>query len=325
MTSAESGPRVVAGLAMGAVVCAASCALAQDALERDLVSELRAAMPTSGSVVAVYASDGKQETTVGYSFRTGAWFHWVHFGQQGSAPDTFGGKDPSGRFFGGQATPGSGAFHEAGGFEHAAVLDAYFPAPMILDLAERFGAQWGQVSPGRWGWVIRAQLVRGSRIQPLGTMSLEMIRALGGAEQLLKDVELRIGDDLSLISIQRGSAAPEVVESSEYSRPGFQIVARPILPGTHQALVRCEWDNGESHAFTLEAIEGAAVRKRLSVPWRRVSATDPDPNAPPPMPLKGDSGGLSASSLSKTLLGGGAALIVLALAAALWLRRRNAA
>ncbi|MBX3405545.1 MAG: hypothetical protein KF869_02175 [Phycisphaeraceae bacterium] len=292
---------------------------------RDLVAELRAAMPTTGSVIVVYKSEGLQETTVGYSFRTGAWFHWTHFGQQVSVPDTFGGMDPLGRHFGGKATPGSGAYHEPGGIEHAAVLDAYFPTLMVLELARQFGADWQKFGPDRWGWIIRGKLVRGSRLQPISAMTPQMIEALGGAEVLLQDVELRIADDLTLVSIRTGSAAPVEPATAECSRPGFQILAHPSVPSTRLALTRCEWNTDEVQAFTLEAIEGAAVRKRLSVPWRRVSATDPDPNAPTPTPLKGVGGGVSASSLSKTLLGGGVALTVLALAAALWIRRRNAA
>lgn len=307
---------VLAGVSRGAQ---------QESVPRDLVAELRAAMPTTGSVIVVYKSESLQETTVGYSFRTGAWFHWTHFGQPVSAPDTFGGKDPLGRHFGGKATPGSGAYHEPGGIEHSAVLDGYFPLLMVLDLAQSFGAEWQRIAPERWGWIVRGKLVRGSRLQPLSAMTPDMIEALGGAEQLLQDVELRIADDLTLVSVRQGSAEPEVLETADCSRPGFQVLTRPGFPPTSLVLDRCEWNADDVQAFTLEAIEGAAVRKRLSVPWRRVSATDPDPNAPPPTPLKGDGGGVSASSLSKTLLGGGAALTVLALAAAFWIRRRNAA
>lgn len=319
-----SGIAVVAWIAPWVLFCG-HCAAQSDSRPRDLAAELRGAMPSSGSVLAVYKSDALQEITVGYSFRTGAWFHWTHFGQQGAVPDSFGGRDPAGRHFGGKATPGSGTYYDAGGLEHAAVLDAYFPTLMVLDLAQRFGAEWQQIETDRWGWIIRGKLVRGSRLQPLSAMTPQMIESLGGADALLMEVELRVAEDLTLVSVRRGSAGPEVLETADCSRPGFQVLTRPELPPTRLVLDRCEWNADDVQAFTLEAIEGAAVRKRLSVPWRRVSATDPDPNAPTPTPLKGEGGGVSTTSLSKTLLGGGAALTVLALAAAFWIRRRNAA
>lgn len=319
-----NGRRVSLCAAAFAACCVGASSAAQVAPERDLVAELRAAMPAAGSVIAVYKSEGLQETTIGYSFRTGAWFHWIHFGQRGSVPDTFSGKDPAGRYFGGQATPGDGKYHEPGGLEPAAVLDAFFPTLLVLNLAKEFGAQWGQIDDQRSGWIIRAKLVRGSRTQPLSAMTPKMIEALGGADRLVQDVELRIAEDLTLVSVRRGSGRAEVLESADCSRPGFQVLTRPMFPPTSLVLDRCEWHADEVQAFTLEAIEGAAVRKRLSVPWRRTPVTDPDPNAPRPTPLQGDGGDWTASSASRTLIWAGALVTVLALIAAIWIRRRNA-